>query len=53
MPAGIAAYSRERLIRLKPGLLINDVRINNSNFIRRVQQDGALNAPYGYLSAVR
>jgi hypothetical protein len=27
MPAGIAAYCRERLIRLKPGLLINAVQI--------------------------
>jgi hypothetical protein len=37
MPAGIAAYCWERLIRLKPGLQIIDVRIKNAKFIRRLE----------------
>jgi hypothetical protein len=33
MPAGIVAYCRERLIRLKPGLLSGDIGMKNAMFI--------------------
>jgi hypothetical protein len=36
MPASAAAYCRERLIRLKPELLIINIRIKNANFIGRL-----------------
>jgi hypothetical protein len=36
MPAEAAVYCRERLIRLKPGLLSGNIWIKKSNFIRRL-----------------
>jgi len=36
MSAETAAYCRERLIRLKPGLLSGDIWINFSMFISRL-----------------
>jgi hypothetical protein len=53
MPAGAAAYCRESLVRLKPGLQINDVRIKISTFIRRFHATGCGRHYPGLLPDIR